>query len=70
MPNGENQKKTRIKPVIDHFREIDLQSPAEIIIQQIKDTSDAGSLLGLDTTGITLAKKSIQTFVSETLNHG
>ncbi len=44
MPNGENQKKTRIKPVIDHFREIDLQSPAEIIIQQIKELFSTGVL--------------------------
>jgi GntR family transcriptional repressor for pyruvate dehydrogenase complex len=44
MPNGANQKKAGAKPVIDHFREIDLQSPAEIIIQQIKELFSTGVL--------------------------
>jgi hypothetical protein len=37
---------------------------------EIKESSDAGSLLRLDTAGITLAKKSIQAFVSKSPNHG
>jgi len=44
MPNGEGQKKARAKPVIDHFREIDLPSPAEIIIEQIKELFSTGVL--------------------------
>jgi GntR family transcriptional repressor for pyruvate dehydrogenase complex len=44
MPNGAMQHKAGVKPVIDHFREIDLQSPAEIIIQQIKELFSSGVL--------------------------
>jgi GntR family transcriptional repressor for pyruvate dehydrogenase complex len=44
MSNGTNRKIAGNKPVIDHFREIDLQSPAEIIIQQIKELFSTGVL--------------------------
>ncbi len=42
MPGG--TKKAAVKPVIEHFREIDLQSPADIIIEQIKELFSTGVL--------------------------
>jgi GntR family transcriptional repressor for pyruvate dehydrogenase complex len=41
MPSVKN---AGVKPVIDHFREIDVKSPAEIIIEQIKELLSEGVL--------------------------